>query len=225
VRGCSCVRGSSRFGRPVSGRGALGAVRCSCDGAGGVAGRAAGGVAGREGVSGACCGRGRSAGDCSRSWDDGRCCGRAGASAGGWARSAGAGLGRDGASGAAGRSAGGLCSRLGRGAAGLSSGLAARGARGASAPPPWPPRCPRGPPSSLPPGRPCLRWGWASSPPWPGRTRGGSWPGSAGSAWAKVIGSEACGGRAEAFADSSMRGRAVLARNRLEIFMILNFNI
>jgi hypothetical protein len=39
------------------------------------------------------------------------------------------------------------------------------------------------------------------------------------------MGSEDCGGRAEAFADNSMRGSAVLARNRLEIFMILNFNI
>jgi hypothetical protein len=39
------------------------------------------------------------------------------------------------------------------------------------------------------------------------------------------MGAEACGGSTEAFADSSMRGRAVLARNRFEIFMILNFTI
>jgi hypothetical protein len=46
-----------------------------------------------------------------------------------------------------------------------------------------------------------------------------------GSAWATVIRFEACGGNGEALADSSMRGRAVLARNRLVIFMILNFSI
>jgi hypothetical protein len=37
-----------------------------------------------------------------------------------------------------------------------------------------------------------------------------------------VIGVEICGWRAEAFAESIISGRAVLARNRLVIFMILN---